>query len=357
MAKLHAASGSSPGTELSTLSGNDPGTAGTHTYTCSGAECALAANTTYHVAMSAPNSPTGTNAYEIRMTHSDNETNTPSSGDWSIADSIWKGNNNYPSSHKIQVAALPKPSLIAGGVTGTTATLTLTGQRGDWWLKETSPATGTCTAGEADYSHALSSLTASATYTYKAYRASGCASADEITGATFTTPVTVSSLGNTRNGHVIVGNSHSVQQKAAARFTVGSNSGGYNLSSGTIDIDSKYGTTGDLTVAIYSNDSSGKPDTLETTLTGSNPTGAGQFTYRCAASCSLTLDTSYHVVLEAPDAVGAHDGYAWETSSSNAQVKQPSSNGWSIGKSYEHIHTSWSEESSFFKFQVTATPK
>ena len=307
--------------------------------------------------MSAPNSPSGTNAYEISMTHSDEETNTPSSGDWSIADGARKFNYTSPSAVNMQVAALPKPSLIAGGVTVTTATLTLTGHLGDWWLKETSPATGTCTAGEADYSHALSSLTAGAAYTYKAYRASGCASADEITGATFTTPVTVSSLGNARNGNVIVGKSFGNQQKTAARFTAGSNSGGYNLSSVTIEFDTKYGTTGDLTVAIYSNDNSGKPDTLATTLTGSNPTGAGQFTYRCAASCSLTADTSYHVVLEAPDAVGANDGYSWETSSANTQVKQPLGNGWSIGKSYKHTHTSWSEESSFFKFQVAATPK
>ena len=355
--KLHAASGDNPGTELATLSGDDPDTTGTHAYTCSGAGCALAANTTYHVAMSAPNSPSGTNAYEISMTHSNEETNTPSSGDWSIANGARIGNYTSPAAVKMQVAALPKPSLIAGGVTVTTATLTLTGHLGDWWLKETSPATGTCTAGEADYSHALSSLTAGAAYTYKAYRASGCASADEITGATFTTPVTVSSLGNARNGHVIVGKSFGNQQKTAARFTAGSNSGGYNLSSVTIEFDTKFGTTGDLTVAIYSNDNSGKPDTLATTLTGSNPTGAGQFTYRCAASCSLTADTSYHVVLEAPDAVGANDGYSWETSSANTQVKQPLGNGWSIGKSYKHTHTSWSEESSFFKFQVAATPK
>ena len=222
-------------------------------------------------------------------------------------------------------------------------------------MKTAPTPAGTCTAGEADFSHALSSLTGGTAYTYRAYRDSGCAT--ELASATFTTPVTVSSLGNTRNGYVIVGKSFGNQQKTAARFTAGSNSGGYNLSSVTIEFDTKFGTTGDLTVAIYSNDSSGKPDTLATTLTGSNPTGAGQFTYRCAASCSLTADTSYHVVLEAPDAVGANDGYSWETSSANTQVKQPLGNGWSIGKSYQHIHSSWSETTSFFKFQVAATPK
>ena len=253
-------------------------------------------------------------------------------------------------------AVIEPVTLTASAVTATTATLTLDGHTGSWWLKKTAPTpAGTCTAGEADFSHALSSLTGGTAYTYRAYLDSGCAT--ELASETFIAPVTVSSLGNSRIDARLVGYQSGAYRKAAARFTAGSNSGGYNLSSVTIEFDTKYGMTGNLTVAFYSNDSSGKPDTLATTLTGSNPTGAGQFTYRCAASCSLTADTSYHVVLEAPDAVGANDGYSWETSSSNTQVKQPLPSGWSIGKSYQHIHSSWSETTSFFKFQVAATPK
>ena len=83
------------------------------------------------------------------------------------------------------------PSLTASAVAATSATLTLSNSNygSNWWLKKTSPTpAGTCTAGEADFSHALSSLTASTTYTYKAYRDSGCTSANEIADVTFTTP-------------------------------------------------------------------------------------------------------------------------------------------------------------------------
>ena len=52
-------------------------------------------------------------------------------------------------------------SLTAGSVTTTTATLTLAGYTGNWWLKKTAPTpAGNCTSGESDFSHALSSLTA-----------------------------------------------------------------------------------------------------------------------------------------------------------------------------------------------------
>ena len=83
-------------------------------------------------------------------------------------------------------AVIEPLTLTASAVTATTATLTLANHTGDWWLKKTAPTpAGTCTAGEADFSHALSSLTAGTAYTYRAYRDSGCAT--EIASATFTT--------------------------------------------------------------------------------------------------------------------------------------------------------------------------
>ena len=189
--KLHAASGNNtPGTELATLSGSNPDTAGTHAYTCS-TGCDLAAGATYHVALSAPNSPSSgpANSYMIKMTASNNETKTPSSNGWSIADVGWvQPGINHLHSFKIQVYAQPKPGLVASSVTFTTATLTLTGHAGKWWLKKTSPTpAGTCTAGAADLSHDLTALTEGTTYTYKAYGDSGCTTANEIAAGTFTT--------------------------------------------------------------------------------------------------------------------------------------------------------------------------
>ena len=209
--KLHAASGTSPGTELATLSGANPTASGAHTYTCSGSGCALAASTTYFVVMSAPNA-TATNHYTSYSTLNDTETLAPSSNGWSIADAAVAKSGVDPwfvlttgRAAQIKVAALPKPSLTASSVTTATATLTLTGHAGDWWLKKTSPTpAGTCTAGESDYSHALSNLTMGTSYTYKAYSDSGCTSANEIASATFTpppgVPTNVSVGGSSNNG-------------------------------------------------------------------------------------------------------------------------------------------------------------
>ena len=79
------------------------------------------------------------------------------------------------------------PALVAGDVAVNSATVTLSGHAGDWWVKQTSPASGTCTAGGSDYSHALSDLTRDTEYTYKAYSGSGCSGPDEIASATFAT--------------------------------------------------------------------------------------------------------------------------------------------------------------------------
>ena len=81
------------------------------------------------------------------------------------------------------------PTLTASAVAPRSATLTLSNSNyGSWWFKRTAPSAGTCTASESDLSHALSGLTESTTYTYKAYKAAGCASSDEIGSVTFTTP-------------------------------------------------------------------------------------------------------------------------------------------------------------------------
>ena len=368
--KLHAASGNTPGAEITTatFSGSNPTTGTTYTYTCSGTGCALNANTTYFVTFSAP-SATGSNRYLLYGTTSDNESLTPSGNGWSIANaSVAKDGagawyvHSASQSGQISVTAdtqsTAPPSFTASAVTDTTATLTLVGRSGAWWLKETAPNSGTCTAGEADYSHALSSLTQSTTYTYKAYSDSTCTDANELASETFSTPatVTVSSLGNARNGGAIVGYLGGTAYKAAAQFTVGANSAGYDLSSVTIEIDGLNGNHGDLVVAIY-DDTGGKPGTSRITLSGSNPTSAGQSTFTCSSNCTLTAGSKYHVVLDAPNASGSNSHYIWERSSSSSEVTVPSNSGWSIGESFEHWGSAWRDVVPYLKFKVTAIPK
>ena len=194
--KLHAASGNNPGTALWTLDGSDktPVAGGSYEFTCpTDTACTLAASTTYFVSIEAPNASSN-NRYYWKVTSQDSETKLPVSNGWAIANdarpgikanSFWQGNGGNTA--QLTIAAVPKPSLSASSVAQNSATLTITGQTGNWWLQETAPSTGTCTAGESDYSHALSSLTASTAYTYKAYSAAGCNSTDELHSVTFTT--------------------------------------------------------------------------------------------------------------------------------------------------------------------------
>ena len=193
---LHDASSSntanpaSTAIQTATLSGQNPDSSGEHSYECAGSGCALSADTTYFVVLKAPNSPN--NGYYIFPLTRATEAKTPSSNNWSIADAgrvyfsgSWTNAGTSAEAYQVKVTAVPKAGLGASSVTSTTATLTLTGQTGDWWLKRTTPSGGTCTAGESDYTHALSSLTASTNYTYKAYSDSSCAT--ELFSASFTT--------------------------------------------------------------------------------------------------------------------------------------------------------------------------
>ena len=114
---LHAASGSNPGSVISTatLSGSAPETAGEYTYTCSGSGCELAASTTYYVLLSTSNQ-SGEHFYRLETTSATSETLTPLSNGWLIAD---KGVNRQTTdnsdgwsvgtyANKIKVAATVK---------------------------------------------------------------------------------------------------------------------------------------------------------------------------------------------------------------------------------------------------------
>ena len=99
-------------------------------------------------------------------------------------------------------------SLDASSVTSDSATLTLDGHTGNWWLKRTSPADTNCVSKGMTYTHSLTSLDAGTSYTYKAYDKTNCNSADEIASETFTTAasldassVTATSTTLTLDGH------------------------------------------------------------------------------------------------------------------------------------------------------------
>ena len=247
-------------------------------------------------------------------------------------------------------------SLTATTVGATSATLTLASatHTGNWSVKETSPSTGTC-ANKTSATHALSSLAAGAVYTYTAYSGSGCTAANEIAGETFATLVTLSNLTTSGTGTVVVDSSGG----ESAGFVTGGNAGGYTLESVDVRISSVTNTTGnasgDLTVALYTSASNGKPGTSQATLTGSSPTGAGTFTFTCpdSANCSLSPATQYHVVLTAPNTTG-NGRYVWSVASTLSATQEPSNNGWFVNVSHYHYSGNWQNVSSANKTKVSA---
>ncbi len=343
-----------------TFSGSNPGTTGLYSFTCSGAGCVLSANTTYFVVMSTADT-SGLRWYIVETTVADAETVHPAANGWSIANTgrdklgtnAW-ADMSLSRTVLLHVAARG-PTLTASAVTPTTATLTLANRTGNWWLKETAPSTGTCTAGESDFSHALTSLTGGTTYTYKAYSDSGCST--ETASETFVTPVSHSNLNTGGLGTAVVDNSGA----EAGVFITGGNPGGYTLESVEVRISSVTNTTGnasgDLTVTLSTSTADGEPGTVQATLvalSGGNPTGAGTYTYTCpsTANCSLSPATEYHVVLSAPNTTG-NGRYVWTTVTSKTAVQEPSNNGWLVGKSH-YQHSGWQNISDFKKVKATA---
>ncbi len=89
-------------------------------------------------------------------------------------------------------------ALTVSGITATGATLTLTGHVGSWYYKASSGPHTTCsTAQSQGVAATLSGLTPGSTYTYSAYRYSGC-SGWIVTASGFTT---LTAGGNTLSGY------------------------------------------------------------------------------------------------------------------------------------------------------------
>ena len=168
-------------------------------------------------------------------------------------------------------ASVPPPTLTATNITPTAASLTLDRYTGSWSLKRTAPTgDNTCTAGEVDYSHALSSLTGGTAYAYTAYSDSRCTAGNELASETFVTPVSVSNISEAHYGTGPVGKESGNDREAAQEFTTGPNSGGYTLTSITVHIAAKTGTPADFVLTL--NVSGNTPGSVLATLSGDTRT-------------------------------------------------------------------------------------
>ena len=224
-------------------------------------------------------------------------------------------------------------------LTGTTATLKLENHTGDWWFKETSPNTGTCTKGEADFSHALNDLIPLTEYTYKSYDVDDCGNTHEGASVTFTTGgVSKSNLGESPNQSCRVGGDENsnLRLQCAGAFHTGSSANGYDLYSVIAKFIGTTGSPGDLTIALHTVAADGITPTStaisNATFSGSNPTSAGDYEFACSGvGCQLSKDTAYFIVMSAPNApVNAKNLYRWSRTDSKKQTGVPSNNGWYI---------------------------
>ena len=182
--KLHAMQGSSPygitsapsATVLATLAGAGPARSSWQdlTWTCPGAGCDLAADTTYFVVMTY----TGTGSYGVAYGSGQTVTRYPSDNGWNVRYGHYKASSSdWASTSDHSLARFdfqPRPGLAASALTATTATLTLAGHTGNWWLKRTTPADTTCKPKGTTAAEDLTGLTKSTAYVYQAYSDSTC---------------------------------------------------------------------------------------------------------------------------------------------------------------------------------------
>ena len=243
----------------------------------------------------------------------------------------------------------------AAEVAQTTAKLKVSNYSGAWWYQRTVPSgDSTChsvTAGTTEAS--LSSLTAGIAYTYKTYSKTGCNSADEIATVNFFTGSSVSNLSETSDG---LGLTIHDTSHGATQFTTGDAAAGYTLDSVTVDIKTARNTAGNLTVAIHAVSGGNPAPTATYTLSGANPTAAGQHTFTCSGSCPLAKDTTYFVVLSKSGGLASR-GYKWDSTASANQTNSPNSFGWAIADTAKmNFGNGWTDQTGWTgMLKVTAT--
>ena len=217
----------------------------------------------------------------------------------------------------------------------TTATLNMTQYPNKWWYAQVGdPSNFQCVEGAGPRSSVnLTGLTKNTRYTYITYSAPQCLVVSIIDRAYFsTTDAGAGNLNPTLDGGCRFGRPDGDLQSCAASFTTGGNTGGgYFLHDVTIHLDGDGSNVGSLSVAVHAGDGSGNPAAAPlTTLSGTTQSSAGAYTFTCASACYLYKNTTYFVVVSAPDA--SFTGYRdWKMRNSGYEYVWPANGGWAIG--------------------------
>lgn len=144
----------------------------------------------------------------------------------------------------------------------------------------------------------------------------------------------VSNLGQTPTGSAQIGSDSWIAQG----FITGDNGVGYTLNSIQLLMNAGSGNPGGFTVSIYSK--TGNPNVAEyppdhpssslATLTGSDPSGGGLFTFTSSSGITLRSDAFYYVVLTSTTPI-AQGAYTW--SAADSFTTDPTT-GWTIDDEY-----------------------
>ena len=255
--------------------------------------------------------------------------------------------------------------LSVSGITATDATLTIAGHTGQWWYKADAGPHTTCQGPVSGSSKALTGLSAQTSYTYSAYSASDCASANLLATASsfFTTPFPyVSNLTSAKQN---TASQISIGTRQAVAFTTGAHTEGYVLKSVTVplkSVNAVSGTNG-LQLKLYQMDgteqygsNSAPSDTVLATLSGTAPTAStwSDTTWTCSGDgCSLSANTVYFVVATF-DGTGE---YKWAFATSETQTAKPSSNGWDIEYGHNQGRTQPNAASTGIVGATTTSPR
>ena len=348
---IHAASAGNPAsTATYTLNGDDPTSAGEYSYTCSG-DCSLAAGTTYFLVLSGTGG--SGKVYHWDTTASPNQTNTPDTFGWSIADATkryynnaWRDDSGWTG--MIKVRATENPGLGVSNISSTGARLRVGGHTGDWYYQQSHPSSGTCTEVSGSTTKTLT-LTADTTYAYTAYSDSTCGTAIGETIYFSTSDAFVGNLSTSSTHNCSFGQPLNSLQSCAVAFTTGNETNGYTLKSITAPLDKGGGTPGAISVALHAQDTGNSSNPASSavqnaTLTGSNPNTEDLYTYACSGSgCDLSANTTYFVVMSAPTTTGIASYYNWKLTTSDDESLWPSSSNWSIAEAgrYKSGSNAW----------------
>ena len=224
--------------------------------------------------------------------------------------------------------------LLVSNITSTGATLTVTGHTGTWsYNARVDRGSGTCITPVSSPT-TTATLLSGKTYQTTAYSGAGCTDANAVATIYFsTTDAFVGNLG-TADSSGAVGNVFGTMNKRAAAFTTGNATNGYELKGVTLQFLNKSGSGsfGNIVVAVHGADtgnSSNPAATASITLSGSNPNGLGLYTYTCSTGCDLSQNTTYFIVVSAPNA-SSGNWYMMRLTKFNDETPYPADSGWSI---------------------------